>query len=107
MSISDHFKYMFFSCKHPAAIISDPATNQFFLPYILQQLCDAFDHQQVNFLHSIHSIFSIERLFSIKRLLQRCQYRGTLPATHTALRCRGVHGIGAWTNFTIVEIHKR
>ena len=41
MSISDHFKYMFFSCKHPAAIISDPATIYYCPSYILQQLSGA------------------------------------------------------------------
>ena len=33
--------YSFSSCKHPAAIISDSATNQYCLPYILQPVSDA------------------------------------------------------------------
>ena len=40
MSINDCFKYLFFPWKHPAAIISDPATNHYCPSYILQQLGD-------------------------------------------------------------------
>ena len=35
------FQIYSFSCEHPAAIISDPAINQYCLQYILQQLCNA------------------------------------------------------------------